>query len=82
MFSLASFWLQLREMEAELEEERRQRTAAVSARKKLEGDLKAMEQHVDTANKNREDAIKQLKKLQVRLAFGFNGYCTTGVNFQ
>jgi myosin protein heavy chain len=55
---------QLREMEAELEEERKQRAQAVSARKKLEGDLKEMEGHVDLANKNKEDAIKQMKKLQ------------------
>lgn len=57
--------IQLRELEAELEEERRQRSAAVSARKKMEGDLKSLESQVDTANKLKEDAIKQLKKIQV-----------------
>jgi len=56
---------QLRELEAELEEERRQRSAAISARKKLEGDLKSIESQVDTANKLKEDALKQLKKMQV-----------------
>jgi len=56
----------LRELEAELEEERRQRSAAVSARKKMEGDLKSLESQVDTANKLKEDALKQLKKIQVR----------------
>lgn len=59
------FVTQLREMETELDEERKQRTAAVSVRKKLEGDFKAMEQQVEMANKVKEDAIKQLKKLQV-----------------
>jgi len=54
-------------MEAELEEERKQRSAAVNARKKLEGDFKSMEQQVDTANKIKEDAVKQLKKFQVCL---------------
>jgi len=52
-------------LEAELEEERRQRSAAVSARKKLEGDFKSLESQVDTANKLKEDAVKQLKKVQV-----------------
>jgi len=57
----------LRELEAELEEERRQRSAAVGARKKLEGDIKSLESQVDTANKLKEDALKQLKKIQVNL---------------
>ena len=52
-------------MEAELEDERRQRSAAVSARKKMEGDLKSLESQVDTANKLKEDALKQFKKNQV-----------------
>jgi hypothetical protein len=52
-------------MEAELEEERKQKTLAVNARKKLEGDFKSMEQQVDNANKIKEDALKQLKKIQV-----------------
>lgn len=53
-------------MEVELEDERKQRSIAVAARKKLEMDLKDLESHIDTANKNREEAIKQLRKLQVR----------------
>ena len=52
-------------MESELEEERKQRTTAVNARKKLEGDLKGMQDQVDNANKMKEDAIKQLRRLQV-----------------
>lgn len=58
---------QLREMEAELEEERKQRIAAVNARKKLEGDLKGMQDQVDNANKVKEDAIKQLRRLQAQM---------------
>ncbi|XP_033121498.1 myosin-10-like isoform X2 [Anneissia japonica] len=57
---------QLREMEAELEEERRQRTAAVSARKKLEGDLKELEGVVENANRIKEDSVKQLRKFQAQ----------------
>lgn len=53
---------QLRELEAELEEERKQRTAAVTARKKLEGDLKDMEGQLEMNNKIKDDAVKQLKR--------------------
>uniref|UniRef100_A0A2K5ZSB2 Myosin-9 n=1 Tax=Mandrillus leucophaeus TaxID=9568 RepID=A0A2K5ZSB2_MANLE len=58
---------QVREMEAELEDERKQRSMAVAARKKLEMDLKDLEAHIDSANKNREEAIKQLRKLQAQM---------------
>lgn len=58
---------QLRDLEAELEDERKQRAAALSVRKKLEADLKDMEQQLEINNKLKEDAVKQLKKLQVRL---------------
>ncbi|KAM6146122.1 myosin-9 [Phoenicopterus ruber ruber] len=58
---------QVREMEVELEDERKQRSIAVAARKKLEMDLKDLESHIETANKNREEAIKQLRKLQAQM---------------
>ncbi|KAM8821769.1 myosin-9 [Eudromia elegans] len=58
---------QVREMEAELEDERKQRSIAVAARKKLEMDLKDIEGHIETANKNREEAIKQLRRLQAQM---------------
>lgn len=44
---------QLRELEAELEEERKQRTVAVQGRKKLEGDLKDMEAQLEMSGKVR-----------------------------
>lgn len=53
-------------MEAELEDERKQRGLAVAAKKKLEMDLKDIEGHIEGANKARDEAIKQLRKLQVR----------------
>lgn len=49
----------------ELEDERKQRSVAVASRKKLELDLKELEAGIDMANKNRDEALKQLKKLQV-----------------
>uniref|UniRef100_H2SH47 Myosin, heavy chain 9a, non-muscle n=1 Tax=Takifugu rubripes TaxID=31033 RepID=H2SH47_TAKRU len=57
---------QVHELEAELEDERRQRSQAVSAKKKLELDLGELEVHIDAANKGRDEALKQLKKLQVQ----------------
>ncbi|XP_077591276.1 myosin-9-like isoform X1 [Stigmatopora nigra] len=58
---------QVREMEMELEDERKQRSAAVASRKKLELDLKELEAGIDMANKNREEALKQLKKIQAQM---------------
>lgn len=59
---------QVRELETELEDERKQRATATAAKKKLEGDMKDLEGQIETANKGRDEAIKQLRKLQVRRA--------------
>lgn len=56
-------------MEMELEDERKQRSAAVAGRKKLELDLKELEAAIDMANKNRDEALKHQKKLQVSRVF-------------
>ncbi|XP_067311929.1 myosin-9-like isoform X1 [Pseudorasbora parva] len=58
---------QVREMELELEDERKQRTVAMAARKKMELDLKELEAAIDQANKNRDEALKQLKKVQAQM---------------
>ncbi|XP_026158575.1 myosin-9-like isoform X1 [Mastacembelus armatus] len=58
---------QVREMEVELEDERRQRSQALSSKKKLELDLAELEVQIDAANKGREEALKQLKKLQAQM---------------
>ncbi|XP_068605696.1 myosin-9-like [Brachionichthys hirsutus] len=58
---------QVREMEMELEDERKQRSAAVAARKKLELDSKELEAGIDMSNKTRDEALKQLKKLQAQM---------------
>uniref|UniRef100_A0A8C5FFX6 Myosin-9 n=1 Tax=Gadus morhua TaxID=8049 RepID=A0A8C5FFX6_GADMO len=55
---------QVREMELELEEERRQRSQAMSGRKKLELDLAELAAQIDAANKARDEALRHLKKLQ------------------
>lgn len=67
---------QVRELETELEDERKQRTAIAASKKKLEGDLKDLEGQIETSNKGRDEAIKQLRKLQVKTKF------YTWVNFR
>ncbi|XP_073399012.1 myosin-11 isoform X1 [Dendrobates tinctorius] len=58
---------QVHEYETELEDERKQRTAAAASKKKLEVDIKDLEGQVDFANKGRDEAIKQLRKLQAQM---------------
>ncbi|XP_064531700.1 myosin-10 isoform X3 [Pseudopipra pipra] len=58
---------QVRELEAELEDERKQRALAVATKKKLEMDLKDLEGQIEAANKARDEAIKQLRKLQAQM---------------
>lgn len=60
----------MRELEAELEDERKQRALAVASKKKMEIDLKDLEAQIEAANKARDEVIKQLRKLQVRAALG------------
>ncbi|KAM9112900.1 LOW QUALITY PROTEIN: myosin-10-like [Pangshura tecta] len=58
---------QVRDLEQELDGERKQRAQAVAARKKLELDLQEVLGQIDAANKGREEAVKQLRKLQAQL---------------
>ncbi|CAL8123296.1 unnamed protein product [Orchesella dallaii] len=55
---------QLRDTEAELEDERKNRTAAVNARKKLESEYNELMNQMEANTKMKEDALKQLKKIQ------------------
>ncbi|XP_029456202.1 myosin-10 isoform X2 [Rhinatrema bivittatum] len=58
---------QVRELEAELEDERKQRALAFASKKKMEMDLKDLEGQIEASNKAREEAIKQLRKLQSQM---------------
>uniref|UniRef100_H2TRH2 Myosin, heavy chain 11a, smooth muscle n=1 Tax=Takifugu rubripes TaxID=31033 RepID=H2TRH2_TAKRU len=58
---------QVRELETELEDERKQRAQATAAKKKLETDIKDLEGQIETATKGRDEAIKQLRKLQAQM---------------
>ncbi|XP_034567790.1 myosin-11-like [Notolabrus celidotus] len=55
---------QVRELESELEEEKKQRGQASGSKKKLEGELTDMEDQLEATNRGREEAIKQLRKIQ------------------
>ncbi|XP_061761638.1 myosin-11-like isoform X1 [Nerophis ophidion] len=55
---------QVRELEAELEEEKKQRGQASGGKKKLEGELKDMEDQLEATNRGRDEALKQLRKIQ------------------
>ncbi|XP_053308552.1 myosin-10-like isoform X1 [Spea bombifrons] len=58
---------QVRDLEMELDDERKQKAQVAAAKKKLEMDLQDMESQIDAANKGKEEAVKQLKKLQLQL---------------
>lgn len=52
-------------MEAELEDERKQRALSAAGKKKLELDLNELEGQMEAVTKGRDEAVKQLRKLQV-----------------
>ncbi|XP_066568933.1 myosin-10 [Amia ocellicauda] len=58
---------QVRDLEAQLEEERTQRAQATAARKQLEAELQEAESQVEAANRGREEAQRQLRKLQAQM---------------
>lgn len=62
-----TFMRQVRDLEGELEDERKQRSAALTARRKLEADLGELQLQLDNSAKQREDLLKQNKRLQVQL---------------
>ncbi|TKS82138.1 Myosin heavy chain 10 Myosin heavy chain, non-muscle IIb Non-muscle myosin heavy chain [Collichthys lucidus] len=55
---------QVRELEIQLEEERSQRSQAVSSKKQLEAELQEAEAQVETSSRGKEEAMKQLRRLQ------------------
>jgi len=58
---------QIRDLEIELEDERKQRSMAVTSKKKLENDFEDIEQQLEMANRLKEDAIRQFKRLQQQM---------------
>ncbi|XP_027716701.1 myosin-14 [Vombatus ursinus] len=58
---------QLRDAEVERDEERKQRTLAMAARKKAELDLEELKVQVGSAGQGKEEAMKQLRKTQAQM---------------
>lgn len=55
----------MKELEIHLEEERTQRSQAVSTKKQLEAELQEAEAQLEAASRGKEDSVKQLRRLQV-----------------
>ena len=54
----------LRDLENQLEEEKKQKNSAVSARKKMESEISELEGQLESESKGRDDAVKQYRKVQ------------------
>ncbi|XP_074598828.1 myosin heavy chain 10 [Brevipalpus obovatus] len=58
---------QIRDLEAELEDERKQRNLAIQTKKKLESDYTELEQNYEAANRLKDEANRLYKKLQAQM---------------
>ena len=56
----------IRELESQIEEEKKQRSSAVSARKKMESEISELEAQLESESKGRDDAVKQYRKIQAQ----------------
>ena len=56
---------QLRDLEAQLDDERKQKSQALSAQKKTESELAEMESQIEAEAKGKEDALRMYKKAHV-----------------
>lgn len=54
-----------------LEEEKTQRAQALTVKKQLETELQEAEAQVEAANRGREEALRQMKRLQVCQSINF-----------
>lgn len=59
----------MRELETLLEEEKSQRAQALSIKKQMEAELQEAEAQVEAATRGREEALRQIKRLQVMQNF-------------
>ena len=58
---------QLRDLEAQIDDERKQKSQALSAKKKIESELAEIELQIEAEAKGREDALHMYKKAQVSM---------------
>lgn len=63
------FKCKVRELEIQLEEERSQRSQTTSSKKQLDAELQEAEAQLESATRGKEEAMKQLRRLQVRSQF-------------
>lgn len=64
----------MRELETLLEEEKSQRAQALSIKKQMEAELQEAEAQVEAATRGREEAQRQIKRLQVMQKFANSKY--------
>uniref|UniRef100_A0A6G1SE90 Myosin heavy chain, non-muscle n=1 Tax=Aceria tosichella TaxID=561515 RepID=A0A6G1SE90_9ACAR len=62
-----TFLRQVRDLESELEDERKQRSAALTARKKIEGDYNELQLSLAKVSQQRDEFDKKNKRLQVQM---------------
>ncbi|XP_052834540.1 myosin heavy chain, non-muscle isoform X3 [Octopus bimaculoides] len=58
---------QLKELEAEIEDARNQKTTSIQSRKKLEQDLAQLTEQIIALTKQKEDAVKQARKANAQM---------------
>ena len=61
---------QLRELEGQLDDERKGRNAAQAAAKKVQNEIAELENQIEAESKGREDALRMYKKTQVFITTG------------
>jgi myosin protein heavy chain len=62
-----TFLRQVRDLEGELEDERKQRSAALTARKKIEGDYNELQLSLAKVSQQRDEFDKKSKRLQIQM---------------
>lgn len=63
------FCVKIKELEEDLENERRKQTGSINAKSKLEVQVHDLEQQLDMANRLKEDSLKQARKFAVKCYF-------------
>ena len=58
---------QIRDLESDLDDERKQRTSAINLKKKFELDYNDLKLQFDESNKIKEEYMKQIKKLTISI---------------
>ena len=73
--------MQLHDLEAQIEEERKLRISASGNRKKLEAEIADLNAQLDVEIKAKEDALKYHKKNQVSTGLNYPSECCITLTF-